>query len=43
VVDNRTGAAGLIAYENFIKANPDGYTLLTISATHVISPQSTPE
>lgn len=40
VVDNRTGAAGLIAYSTFLKANADGHTVLMISASHVINPQA---
>jgi tripartite-type tricarboxylate transporter receptor subunit TctC len=43
IVENRTGAAGLVAFDHFAKATPDGHTLFTISASHVINSQSTPE
>jgi len=38
VVDNRGGAAGLIATEIAARANPDGYTLFFTSIPHVINP-----
>ena len=37
VVDNRTGAGSTIGTELVAKSPPDGYTLLMISNTHVIS------
>ena len=38
VVDNRPGAGGNIAGEMGARATPDGYTLLTVTPTHVINP-----
>jgi len=38
IADNRPGAGGIIAAQIAANANPDGYTLLSISASHVIAP-----
>jgi tripartite-type tricarboxylate transporter receptor subunit TctC len=38
VVDNRPGAGGMVGSRIVVEANPDGYTLLSISAAHVIAP-----
>jgi tripartite-type tricarboxylate transporter receptor subunit TctC len=38
VVDNRPGAAGIIGTELVARSPPDGYTLLTVPATHAVNP-----
>jgi tripartite-type tricarboxylate transporter receptor subunit TctC len=38
VVDNRPSAGGAISSEIVAKAAPDGYTLLAMSPTHVVTP-----
>ena len=37
-VDNRPGAGGTIGWDFVAKSPPDGYTLVMVSTTHVISP-----
>jgi tripartite-type tricarboxylate transporter receptor subunit TctC len=38
VVENKPGAGSTIGSDSVAKAPPDGYTLLMVSSTHVISP-----
>jgi tripartite-type tricarboxylate transporter receptor subunit TctC len=38
IIDNRGGAGSIIGTEIASKAPPDGYTLITVSAAHVINP-----
>jgi tripartite-type tricarboxylate transporter receptor subunit TctC len=38
VIDNRGGASGTIGSEVFAKTEPDGYTIMIHSATHVANP-----
>jgi tripartite-type tricarboxylate transporter receptor subunit TctC len=38
IVENRGGAGGMIGTEVAAKAPPDGYTLVLVSAAHVINP-----
>jgi len=38
VVDNRPGAGSIIGSRIVVSSNPDGYTLLSISAAHVVTP-----
>lgn len=42
VVDNRAGAAGMLATELTARAAPDGHTLIFISSTFSMQPSSTP-
>jgi tripartite-type tricarboxylate transporter receptor subunit TctC len=38
IVDNRTGAEGIIGTETAVKAVPDGYTLVVLSNAYVMNP-----
>ena len=38
IVENRAGAGGMIGTDNVAKAQPDGYTLLTVSLSHATNP-----
>ena len=42
VVDNRAGAAGMLATELTARAAPDGHTLIFISSTFAMQPSTTP-
>src|SRR5688572_29664608 len=42
VVDNRPGAGSAIAAEMLAKAEPDGYTMISVSAAHAILPALRP-
>lgn len=38
VVDNKTGASGMIGAEQVARSSPDGYTILANASLHVINP-----
>lgn len=38
VVENRTGASGLIGWQALVKAAPDGYTMATIANSFAVNP-----
>jgi tripartite-type tricarboxylate transporter receptor subunit TctC len=38
IADNRPSAGGIVAAQLVADANPDGYTLLSVSASHAIAP-----
>jgi tripartite-type tricarboxylate transporter receptor subunit TctC len=41
VIDNRPSAGGIVAAELVARGNPDGYTILSVSASHAIGPAVT--
>ena len=44
IIENRSGAAGMIGADAVAKAEPDGYTIvLTTNSTHVIGPILNPK
>lgn len=43
IVDNRPGAGGTIASQIVASANPDGYTLLSVSNAHSVAPAIYPK
>lgn len=42
VTENRAGAGGAVAAQSVARAAPDGYTVLSVSAAHVILPALSP-
>lgn len=43
VIDNRPGATGLIGTEAVVKSAPDGYTLIFIADSYLVSPHVSPK
>jgi tripartite-type tricarboxylate transporter receptor subunit TctC len=38
IIENRTGASGIVGTDAVAKAAPDGYTLLVVASSHTVSP-----
>jgi tripartite-type tricarboxylate transporter receptor subunit TctC len=38
IIENRTGASGIIGTDAVAKSAPDGYTLLVVASSHTVSP-----
>ena len=38
IIENRTGASGIIGTDTVAKSAPDGYTLLVVASSHTVSP-----
>jgi len=38
IIENRTGASGIVGSDAVAKAAPDGYTLLVVASSHTVSP-----
>lgn len=38
IIENRTGASGIVGTDAVAKATPDGYTLLVVASSHTVSP-----
>lgn len=43
IVDNRPGAGGTVGANLVVNANPDGYTLLSVSSAHAVGPAIYPK
>lgn len=43
VIDNRAGATGLIGTDALVKSDPDGYTIIFIADSYIVSPIMQPQ